>query len=168
MRNEVEKFHETVGVLAKAYMNNTLIHGKCTACAVGTICGGRWEWGAVFSSEINSLDGFILTINQFTAYGEDEAVTSFLGMRSVSKIESNSLRDRKQDGLKVISETGYTPKELARVEYAFEQVIIGRPAGKYQDEDMFNGLMAVVDVLADIHGIDLSVKEESKLLFVKA
>jgi hypothetical protein len=33
---------------------------------------------------------------------------------------------------------------------------------------MLNGLMKVVDVLADIHGVDLSVKESAKLQFVKA
>jgi hypothetical protein len=33
---------------------------------------------------------------------------------------------------------------------------------------MFNGLMAVVDVLADIHSVDLEKKEAAKALFVKA
>lgn len=34
-------------------------------------------------------------------------------------------------------------------------------------EQQFAGLMAVVDVLADIHGIDLASAEVAKSLFVK-
>ncbi len=39
--------------------------------------------------------------------------------------------------------------------------------GNLINDWMFNGLMAVVDVLADIHGINLEAKEEAKKLFIK-
>jgi hypothetical protein len=58
-----------------------------------------------------------------------------------------------------ISTTGYTGQQLREIENVFMER--GR-------EDNFIGLMAVVDVLADIHGIDLEVKESAKLQFVKA
>ena len=60
---------------------------------------------------------------------------------------------------RAIAESGYSVDELARIEFAFESVPLG-------EDRMFKGLMAVVDVLSDIHGVDLSVKEESKMLFV--
>lgn len=55
---------------------------------------------------------------------------------------------------KQIDATGYSWQELARVEYAFESAKKGESA----DDWMFNGLMAVLDVLADIHGVNLSAK----------
>jgi hypothetical protein len=65
---------------------------------------------------------------------------------------------------KHINATGYSVHEIHQIEYAFENA-------PYQGDDteewMFNGLMAVVDVLAEIHGIDLTAKEEAKKLFVK-
>lgn len=62
-----------------------------------------------------------------------------------------------------INSTGYTANEIVRIEHAFEHA----DGGNNSDEYMFNGLMAVVDVLAEIHNVDLSVREEAKLLFVK-
>jgi hypothetical protein len=62
------------------------------------------------------------------------------------------------------TKTGYSVHEIHQIEYAFENA-------PYQGDDteewMFNGLMAVVDVLAEIHGIDLTAKEEAKKLFVR-
>jgi hypothetical protein len=63
----------------------------------------------------------------------------------------------------LIDSTGYTVYELARIEEAFEDV----DSNCTNDEWMFNGLMAVIEVLAEIHGIDLKQKEEAKALFVK-
>lgn len=63
-----------------------------------------------------------------------------------------------------VDSTGYTPKELKWIEIAFMN---GSRPEEDGEDDNFNGLMAVVDVLADIHGVDLSVKEEAKKLFVK-
>lgn len=57
-----------------------------------------------------------------------------------------------------IKATGYTIKQIIAIENAFERA---SPCGDY----MFNGLMAVVDVLADIHQVDLSTKESAVLQF---
>ena len=57
--------------------------------------------------------------------------------------------------------TGYTIYQLNAIERAFEGV------DELATDRMFLGLMAVVDVLAEIHGIDLKQREEAKLLFVK-
>lgn len=64
----------------------------------------------------------------------------------------------------MIDQTGYSEVELAKIEFAFESA----DEGSTEDENMFNGLMAVVDVLAEIHGVDLTSKEQAKKLFVKA
>lgn len=68
-----------------------------------------------------------------------------------------------------VDRTGYSVNELAKIEYAFETAPRNCDYEDHlNDEWMFNGLMAVVDVLADIHGIDLAEKESAKALFVKA
>ena len=68
-----------------------------------------------------------------------------------------------------IDASGYSWRELAKIEAAFESM------AEYDDGDndinidqsMFNGLMAVVDVLAEIHEISLETTNETKKLFVK-
>jgi len=149
MRN----FEHTVNVLVKAYFTGTLVHQYCAACAVGNIiadakgykiqkvgCGFSW------------VEAYTQWENVFmTSYGEQEFDIQAYEYEAKNQIDS----------------TGYSPEELARVEFAFETAD-GKTEDLNDDKWMFNGLMAVVDVLADIHGIDLTTKESAKLLFVKA
>jgi len=148
-------FDNTVDILVKAYLNNTLKHGDCTACAVGNILGRRSQWNRLF---VTPCDGPVILPQKFAGEGE-----LLYGVITSIKIESEFDRQLLSESLELISESGYTVQELAMVENAFESA----PRGKNQDEWMFNGLMNVVDTLAIIHNIDLSSKEEAKKLFVK-
>jgi len=70
---------------------------------------------------------------------------------------------------KAIDSIGYSVDEVFKIESAFEAW--GKEyshVDQNDKRDMFKGLMRVVDVLAEIHGIDLSEKESAKALFVKA
>jgi hypothetical protein len=130
-----KKFEHTVNVLLKAYLNGTLEHGSCTACAVGNLishCTGQSPiaWTFVFS----------------TIFGNQHV--NLYNYDGLAKIE--------------IESTGYTWKELAKIEFAFETAEFGAS----NDDYIFNGLMAVVDVLAEIHKIDLTTVKETKELFV--
>lgn len=155
-----EKFFETVGILVEAYMNGVLMHGNCAACAVGNIIAAK-------------LGCKITTFKN--TFGEDfylwrrggQRFTPLWQMVFVTLTDGTSFHNpmaymgncRLQ-----IDATGYLWQDLARIESAFER------AANYDnpDEAMFKGLMAVVDVLSDIHGIDLSERESAKLLFNKA
>lgn len=158
-------FEKTVDILVKAYLNDTLEHANCAACAIGNLIAhakgvkpvlakdtpdrGLWrfsdgtlpEWQHVFCSE-----GVFGQIKKPHAY----------------------IDTAKQQ----IDSTGYAWQDLARIEAAFEahgdRLDMRNQSPAYRDELMFNGLMAVVEVLADIHGVSLEQKEEAKLLFVKA
>lgn len=141
MRNEIEKFHHTIGVLVKAYLNNTLERGHDCACAVGNLvadaCGYsgiEWEaaWFDVYVCKVKWEDSLALAKEQ-------------------------------------IESTGYSVKEIIKIEKAFEKAEWARDEKGWIDDEasMFNSLVAVVDVLAEIHGIDLSTLEETKKLFVK-
>lgn len=140
-------FENTVDILVKAYLNGTLTHGDCEACAVGNIVGGHREWKLLFYTDPSN------------------------GKRSINSncgLTGLELRKKRYEALKLVSASGYTVKQLSAIEYAFETAPrkCKHQDGK-NDEWMFNGLMAVVDVLAEIHNIDLTAKEEAKKLFVK-
>jgi len=58
--------------------------------------------------------------------------------------------------------------DLAKIEFAFESAPhTCDESDETNAEWMFNGLMAVVDVLAEIHNVNLEVKESAKAMFVK-
>lgn len=58
-------------------------------------------------------------------------------------------------GTEVVKATGYSPQELGRIEDAFERAGVSCLHPNYNTmEDQYNRLMATVDVLMEIDGID--------------
>lgn len=147
-------FDHTVNVLVQAYLKDELAHMVCGACAVGNIVA------AAIGTKPKRIEGVTVFDNvQF----EDGTLTLWY----------NTIVCESTSGIGQIMKTGYTVDELRQIEQAFENAP-GKPDGdglfdgKTTDPVwMFNGLMAVVDVLAEIHGIDLKQREEAKLLFTK-
>jgi hypothetical protein len=144
-------FNNSIGVLVKAYFNDTLVHGQCHACAVGNLVGAARQVPII--KDIRNMPG---------KYWVKVAPWSnvFMTVRNEQEIDLNAYQGEAKEA---IDSTGYTWQELARIEYAFETA----DKGSCEDDYMLAGLLAVVDVLADIHGIDLTKREEAKLLFVK-
>jgi hypothetical protein len=142
-------YEKTVSILVDAYMNDTLVHGNCAACAVGNICGAY---------------GFPEPSFPFYEGPTRESWSELFYTASTGQfINASALKD--PNVMKVINATGYHWKQLAQIERAFEMA----PRGSSSDEWMFNGLMAVVEVLDLIHeNIDPAVTESSKKRFVKA
>jgi len=131
-------FNSTVDILVKAYLNDTLEHGDCKACAVGNMV--RSAAYPLWEKDSGAWYDIVVCGNvsdQFEQLAKDQVIA-----------------------------TGYSKKELKSIEKAFENA-----DGDYDNFgdviDTYHGLMAVVDVLAEIHNIDLSSKEEAKKLFVK-
>lgn len=129
-----ELYHKTVQILFDAYFNDTLTHGSCSACAVGNLvaanCGythkDKYSWNEAHPS---------WTCAFMTAHGQQRYSPGTYIMYI--------------DVKKEIDATGYFIKELARIEYAFEMADKG-----HVDEDwMFNGLCAVLNVLREIHQV---------------
>lgn len=158
-------FNHTVNVLVRAYIDGTLLHNDCAACAVGNIIsdsiGARVEKDPFFGGSW-IRGGTEITIGWPEVFCSSRAGTG-------QEINPNKYvgQIRRQ-----IDASGYAWQELAKIEKAFESAqkpldIDSRAVEDDNDEWMFNGLMAVVDVLADIHNIDLTSKEEAKKLFVK-
>lgn len=152
MRN----FEHTVNVLVQAYLNDTLEHRNCTACAVGNIiaeCTGTKPLKFINQK----ADDLMRWENGINPSWISVFVTPHTQARQ-KKYPENYVNEAKSE----IDSTGYTWEELAKIEEVFEH-----SEGMNSEDRMFDGLMNVVDVLADIHGIDLKAKEEAKQLFVK-
>lgn len=125
-------FENSVNVLVRAYLNDTLDAGDCKACAVG------------------NLIQHACNIPPNSASFYPDGGSWYSTMRDDSRL------------FKVLSEhphivqTGYTGLEIYKIERAFmtacSQSII---------DDNFERLLAVVDVLAEIHSVDLTVKEQA-------
>jgi hypothetical protein len=158
-------FNYTVNVLVKAYLNDTLLHNDCCACAVGNLIAdaigaeiridgdpsrGTWSYETMWTRNKNQIQPIWDQVFCTTPSGQTIRKEEYKGWAK-----------------KQIDTVGYSLEELAAIEFAFEDGGDIEKQAPNDPEWMFNGLMAVVDVLADIHGIDLTQKEAAKLLFAK-
>lgn len=141
MKNK-KLFDETVDILVKAYMNETLVHSTCAACAVGNIIGQK-----LYGQSNIPLE----------ALSDADHWGSVFGTLKHGKIYRPSFY--KERAKKQIDSTGYNLDELIKIEAAFESI-------KSNDKDGYKGLMVVVDVLCEIHECE-DIKEETKELFIK-
>jgi hypothetical protein len=161
-----EKFFDTVGILVEAYLNETLMHGECCACAVGNILAAK------LNCKVQSRIDFLGEWHTYWQRGDDE-VRPLWPLVFTSKTDGSQFQNPKSymgSTKSQIDRSGYTWQELAIIESAFERAAHYDSEGKLlndPEEAMFNGLMNVVEQLASIHLIDLSTRESAKLLFVK-
>lgn len=161
---DLAKFNESVGILVKAYLNDTLQHGFCSACAVGNM--------------IAAANGYQVQKDSHRwLYGEDCVWTQWDNVfcsnggdgKDFQSIEPRSYYG---EAKRQIESTGYHWGSLAKIEKAFESVFYDSKMNRiekdeYQGDYMFDGLMRVVDALASIHSIDLETTESARKLFVK-
>lgn len=141
-------FDKTVKILVNAYLNNSLVHGNCHACAVGNMVAAHL--GIQYDEDLKWIGRPVGWSQVF--------VTLSYKIAQVKRPWAYTGEARIQ-----IDATGYTWQELARLEYAFERA----PWGKTKEERMFNGLMALVEVLSQLHEMDEKTKMATKALFLK-
>src|SRR5688500_1047662 len=107
MKNK-ELYERTVSILVQAYFNDTLRHDDCTACAVGNI---------VLASGVPKCNGEDVSENDYYNNGAWKMVFYTSGRDQYAYPET-----LKEYPIikKIISITGYTWKQLAKIEFAFE------------------------------------------------
>lgn len=153
--DRIELYKRTVDILYDAYFNNTLEHGNCYACAIGNIIAAN--------NDISFLQR-----NGSPVYG----VFTGRGVKYWDKYNSFHINPTKliceHKKLPYITQilvdkTGYSNDELCTIERVFEG------AGKNtvgffpsKEEIMYNGLVAVLEILKTIHKIDDTSKETEK------
>lgn len=159
-----ELFNRTVGILIKAYLNGTLRHGLCTACAVGNIVAANMGYNVTLRRTITNKDSLSWNNGTEFPHWDDVFCTllTFSGKRQLTKPEA-------YDGIAQvqIDSTGYEWEDLALIEEAFESVPETHP-DPGGAERMYKGLVAVVDVLCHIHGADSGVHREVVARFDEA
>lgn len=143
MKNEA-LYHKTVDILVEAYFQNSLEHNNCAACAVGNIIAANM--GYEYHHNGNQLYWFGKSVSEAHAWYE---------ILFSSKLNT--------EGLKQIASTGYSMKEIIAIEEAFENQY---SSSDDADKRMFNGLMAVIDVLDVIHEVDNETTISSKNKFI--
>lgn len=151
MKNQ-ELYNRTVDILVNAYFNDTLVHGDCYACAVGNLVAANMGINLFESSRKKIY------------WANAQASWTFVHCCNSIGISNFNIQHYNGEAKEQIDSTGYTPYETAKIEYAFETA----PKGKSEDEWMFNGLMAVIDVLDEIHeNKDQTLTQQSKSKFIK-
>lgn len=165
-------FEKSIDILVKAYLNDTLKHGSCRACAVANLLADRCKsLGIDVSRWVSSFvtpELFDCRLPQLIASENELVAKTVIGFRLMS-IESLRIM-MPEETERAVQEThllfdgaDYTKAQYAAIENAFETA----PQGESEDQWMFNGLMAVVEILADIDGVSLEAKQEAIALFVK-
>jgi hypothetical protein len=143
-----ELFDKTVAILVNAYINNTLVHNNCCACAVGNIIAANMQI---------KYDPYLKWIGRQLAWSKVFVTMPFKSEQVQRPWAYNGSAKEQIDA------TGYSWPELALMEAAFESA----PKHTTGDERMFRGLMAVIDVLGQLHGLNEEAKHATKALFVK-
>lgn len=160
--SEQAKFDHTVQVLVQAYLNETLEKDNCQACAVGVLIAHAA--GAVYVRKPNDYNGDLHLEAQ-------PRIVDWLGAICTSEDCDQDLDKQvylNQPNIKAaFDSTGYSFEQLARIEYTFVSNDGDDPMAS-DAERQYVGLMAVVDVLADIHGLDLTAATQAKARFVRA
>ena len=154
MKNQ-DLFNRTIGILVKAYQNDTLVHSDPCGCAVGNLVAANMG----LNISINHETG------RATTNGGRRANSSWYDIIDCSfgSPEIDMLNASKAT-LRQIYSTGYTAIQIGAIEYAFEHYM-GR--GFEIDKDGYLGLMNVVDTLMTIHEATDTEAEEAKQMFVK-
>lgn len=144
-----KRFEKSYNALYNAFMNNTLAKGSCMACAVGNIIADAMG----LSVEKNN-DEYEYTCSGDNKWWSELFLTAG-NTQIFCNINDDCLRYRK----KIKYLTGYSWKEMAKIEYAFEintkynYLMYDEMSEKDIMDDQFNGLMGVMDVLLELDNI---------------
>lgn len=153
-----QRFEKAYNALYNAFMNDTLAKGTCIACAVGNIVADAMGAKVYKQKELGII---LFRCDYVNFWWNDLFFTTQCGQRIIKISENNKVKQLRK---KILNLTGYTWRELAKVEKAFEENT-EIPFDKYNHhtskkvmEDQFKGLMAVMDVLIELD----EVKEGEK------
>lgn len=152
-----ELFHKTVGILVNAYMNDTLRHFNCCACAVGNIvaanCGIKY-----MKAENDDRKKYGIVYDYFSGKYDPRIESWFEILMDKHSLSETCLSQ--------IESTGYSIKEILKIEKAFEKA---NPSQHPEvDTTGYLGLMSVLDTLMIIHEANEEEITEAKALFLKA
>jgi len=139
MKNQ-QLFDKSVSILVNSYHKGTLQHGNACGCGIGNLIAGNLQIPIIENSRFN------IWRNDSRKYIWASGEPEWIYVHVIGIMKTPSEENGYQRGLIQIAATGYTPEESCSLEFAFERGCRGRA-----DIDGFNGLMAMVDRLTQIH-----------------
>lgn len=144
-------YYHSLNVLIRAYFNNTLQAGSCSACAVGNLIANACGYKVVESNiKITPTKTKICLVwnnkNGKLIYPDWNRVFSTRLIFGIFPVQKYMFANYKIFQ-KEIDSAGYTLKELMKIEFAFEKGY----KKLFCSDRMFSGLCAVVKVLDEIH-----------------
>lgn len=163
MKDKV-RFDRTIQALVTAFFQGTLVKGDCRACAVGNIVAHCNQ----IKLNVHKILKDPVNYNKQIGEWRKVFVTDEDGFQKT--------RPENYEGLSriIIDSTGYQWMELAKIENAFEKStkFYERSYTKLNTveimQDQYNGLMAVVEVLCEIEGIENPSEYKEMFAFQKA
>ena len=150
--NRAEQFKKTVDILYKAYKDGHLMHMTSCGCAVGNMIFHGLH-NDNFHYQKNEQPLFPTGTGWFTVLASDSGLNpNVFGFNRLSDYV-------KQDGMLGINFTGYTAKEIVKIEAAFEgfdpacSLMLNRRKSDRSNSDPsgIHGLLDVIDALGEIH-----------------
>jgi hypothetical protein len=160
-----ELYDKTIKILVQAYVNDTLQHGWCSSCAVGNLVAYGMGTKPVKNSNVFGNGSFADWSMLFMTSIESDPISCI--SKKIQKFKAQYLDPSVCSNTSTqIGATGYEWYHLALIEQAFEREIVN-DEDNHSERDTFDGLMAVIDVLGEIHEVDPIETEETKKLFVK-
>lgn len=158
MKNQ-ELFNRTISILVKAYLNNTLEHTNCYACAVQNLVAGNMGLKIIpkpINHEVSDCDHISVIIPNMKYID-----TLTINLDS----DKGIIKPKIQEQLKA---TGYTRDQLREIEFSFEYYSFDPEVRSNTEEWVFQGLMSVCDCLMEIHEATAEETQHAKELFVRA
>jgi hypothetical protein len=162
--NKNFSFDHSVGVLVRAYLNGDLQKGNCSACAVGNLIADAMhiELGRVATPEYSRG---VLSLR------DDSYLVQWVGTHPGWLGELKGCYQHDISFNAQLASTGYSREQLLLLEETFE-----RPSSLSHQERrdlshaelVYRSLLAVVDALAQIHGVDLVTSERAEASFTRA
>jgi len=148
--NREALYNKTVDILYQSYLNDTLRHNDCAACAVGNIIAANLGFKVIHLNWLRDDNEKADVCWQRVFYTDNkEQIYNPYGYGGLAKEQ--------------IDASGYKLSELMKIEYAFETA----DKGESKDDWMFNGLVAVIDVLDKIHEVEKNTtKKQFKELYL--
>ncbi len=151
-----ERFERAYQALLTAFFDETLAKCNCTACAVGNIVAAGYNTKVFKDKDTGDLKCNVVNREWSSLF------VTLSNSKKQGQYFEKFYNKNYEDLLAIdnVNVTGYSVEELARVEFAFETntIISYQNYFKYTRneimEDQYNGLMAVVDVLCEIEGLN--------------
>jgi hypothetical protein len=175
MKKVPKRFEDAVTKLYNAFHNGDLEAGNCSKCAVGNMCDNNANWSDLFltanremitdngdiinqSIHLFAKEGQIISRSFLGAYGifnlkkaKDCFPPTFLLSTKIMKEDiprKTKWEMQRDQAVQVIEKTGYSQEQLAAIEAVFEKTV-----KKNTEEQQFQGLCAVIELLCQFEGI---------------